>query len=155
MSRAFFNPRVSNNFLDTCAFDPKKEPEASCARAIFQLYDEGKVRLVLSHTNQKEMEHPNTPAEVKREAASMIFTIAVPLTQPEVRRLSNISVLLTGNALPSAHRADATHINESIKYGGCFITSDKRILSKKAELGEFGAIILKPCEWMNFYTSDS
>lgn len=154
MSRAFFNPRISNNFLDTCAFDPKAEPEASCSRAIFQLYDEGKIRLVLSHTNQKEMEHPNTPAEVKCEAAKMIFTIPVQLTQPEIQRLSNISTLLTGNATPSAHWADATHINESIKYGGCFITTDKRILSNKAELERFGAVILKPCEWMSFYSSE-
>lgn len=153
MGRSFFNPIISSNFLDTCAFDPKTEPEASCAREIFQLYEAGKVRLVLSHTNQKEMEHPNTPAEVKREAATMIFTIPASLTAQEKYLLSEIHLLLTGNSKPSAHWADATHIFESIKYVGCFITTDKRILGKKAELESMGARILTPCEWMSCFSS--
>lgn len=153
MSGSFFNPIISSNFLDTCAFDPKTEPEASCAREIFQLYEAAKVRLVLSHTNQKEMEHPNTPAEVKREVASMIFTTPVSLTAQEKQLLSKIHLLLTGNALPSAHWADANHIFESIKYVGCFITTDKRILSKKTELEGMGAKILTPCEWMSYFSS--
>lgn len=152
MSKGFFNPRMSNNFLDTCAFDPD-ESEVSFSEAILDLYHQEKITLILSHTNQKEIEHPKTPAEVKRKAASMIFTLPVSLTPPERQLQSRIYVLLTGNALPAAHYADATHIFQAIKYGGCFVTTDKRILSKKTELERLGAIILKPSEWMDCYSS--
>lgn len=58
------NPLTSNNFIDSCAFDPKYEPEDKASIAIFQLYKEGKLLIQIAHSTQKEIEHPNTPAWV-------------------------------------------------------------------------------------------
>jgi hypothetical protein len=152
MKRSFFNPRFSNNFLDTCAFDPA-EPEAKYSEIILGLYHQNEVSLILSHTNQKEIEHPNTPVKVKQQAGNIIYSLSVELNPQEKELLSYIHILLTGNALPPAHYADATHIFESIKYCGSFITTDNRILSKRADLEKLGAKILKPSEWINCYNS--
>lgn len=153
--KPYFNRIRSNNFLDTCAFDPKLEPEASCARKIRELSNEGKILLILSHTNQKEVDHPNTPSDVKAEAKAMIYSLPVQLTADEVKKFRKIHEILTGNAIAGAHYADATHIAESIKYGGSFITTDRRILSKRNELQEIGAVIFKPSEWLSEFNSSS
>lgn len=81
----------------------------------------------------------------------MIYSLPVQLTSNEMARLKKISAILRGNATASAHYADATHINESIKYGGCFITTDKRILSKRNDLSEVGAVVLRPAEWIDCF----
>ncbi|MDE1892459.1 MAG: hypothetical protein KGI13_08195 [Betaproteobacteria bacterium] len=150
----YFNPRRSNNFLDTCAFDPKVEPEASCANKIRNLSNEGKILLILSHTNQKEIEHPNTPKDVLAEARAMIHTLSVQMTSDELFKQKKIHEILRGHANPEAHYADATHIAESTKYGGCFITTDKRILSKRDQLLDLGAVILSPSEWIEEFNRD-
>ena len=151
----YFNPKRSNNFLDTCAFDPKVPAEASCAQKIRELSNEGKILLILSNTNQKELEHSNTPIDVLAEARAMIHTLPVQLTSEELIKRTKIYEILTGNAKPQAHYADATHIVESTKYGGCFITTDKRILNKRSELQGLGAVILKPSEWLYEFNSSS
>lgn len=153
MSTPFFDPRRSNNFLDTCAFDPKVEPEASCAQNIRHLFNTGRIRLILSHTNQKEIEHPNTPSRVKTEASATIYTLEVQLTPKELETLRSIHQILRGNANSTAHYADATHIAETIKYGGCFITTDRRILAKSTVLLQLGAVILKPSEWIEKFNN--
>lgn len=153
MSAPYFDPRRSNNFLDTCAFDPKVEPEATCAQKIRQFFEDGQIRLILSHTNQKEIEHPNTPSNVKAEALTMIYSLEVQLTPQELETRRTIYQILKGNAKVTAHYADATHIAEATKYEGCFITTDKRILAKGAELRQIGAVILKPSEWLERFSS--
>ncbi len=149
VGQPYFNPKRSNNFLDTCAFDPKVEPEASCARRIRELSNEGKILLILSHTNQKEIDHPNTPSDVKLEAQAMIYSLSVQITVEEVKKQRKIHEILTGKASAGAHYADAAHIAESTKYGGSFITTDKRILSKRDELQKMGAVIFRPSEWLD------
>jgi hypothetical protein len=81
----------------------------------------------------------------------MIYSLPVQLTSNELARLKKISEILRGNATVAAHYADATHINESIKYGGCFITTDKRILSKRNDLSKVNAVILRPAEWIDYF----
>ena len=151
MSRSFLDPRKSNIFLDTCAFDPKIELEATCAWRMRQLFVDGKISLILSHTNQKEIEHPNTPAIVKTQATATLFTLPIQLTPQEMKTQLAIHEILRGDAKLLTHYADATHIAEATKYGGCFITTDKRILSRKSELKAVGAKVLKPSEWIAIY----
>ena len=150
----YINPRQTNNFLDTCAFDPKYAPEDQVAQAILDLHDKGIVQLLLSHTNQKEIEHPNTPTHVKKRASEMIFTIEAPLNIDEVTQQARIHAVLTGTGNPVKYRADATHVFEAGKYGGYFITTDNRILLKRDELADFcEATILKPSEWLNIFNN--
>jgi len=111
--------------------------------------EENRINLVLTHSNQKEIEHPNTPASVKKAAGGMIFTLEVGLNPKEQERKTRIHVLLTGNGKPEKYAADATHVFEAGKYGGYFITTDDRILIKRDELRNLsGAVVLKPTEWL-------
>lgn len=152
LSRSYLDPRCTNNFLDSCAFDPKYAPEHECAQRVRALGNEGQVNLMLAHSNQKEIEHPNTPPDVKREAAGMIYTIATSLTPNEIKRKALLHEILTGNGKPEKYEADAAHVFEAGKYVGYFITTDHRILGKKAELQHVsGATILTPSEWLKVF----
>jgi hypothetical protein len=141
-----------NNFLDSCAFDPKYSPEDQAAQQIKAIGDQVKVVLLLAHSNQKELEHPHTPEDVKREARAMIFTIETDLTPDERRRRAEIHRVLTGNGKPEKYEADARHVFEAGKYMGYFITTDQRILDKRGELSAVcAATIVTPSEWLAIY----
>lgn len=70
--------------IDSCAFDLKYEPEAFSSVEIFKLANEGKFQLIIAHSTQKEIEHPNTPKWVKLEAQSRIYTLNVQLTPKDI-----------------------------------------------------------------------
>ena len=150
--RSLLDPRRANNFLDSCAFDPKYSPEDDAAQQIRALGKDGQVNLVLTHSNQKEIDHPNTPADVKREAAAMLYTIETSLNQDEVARKNQIHAVLTGNGKPEKYAADAAHVFEASKYVGYFITTDQRILGKREELRRVSAAtIFTPSEWLKVF----
>ena len=114
------NPLDSNNFIDSCAFDPKYKPEDEASAEIFGLYKVGKLLIQIAHSTQKEIEHPNTPAWVKREASNLIYTISVSLTDGENRQLREIETILAGNGKVENILQDARHIFEAQKYGSYF-----------------------------------
>jgi len=157
LGRNYLDPRRANNFLDTCAFDPKYSPEHEAAEQIRSLGKQHIVQLLLAHSNQKEIDHPNTPADVKREALDMIYTIPTMLTSEEVNRKTKIHEVLTGNGKPEKYAADAAHVFEAGKYGGgYFITTDQRILDKRPELRSVSqATILRPSEWLKIFESST
>jgi hypothetical protein len=62
MLRQHIDPRYSQFFLDTCAFDPKYTPENEAADELWTLNESGVLKLVLAHSNQREIDHPNTPS---------------------------------------------------------------------------------------------
>ena len=151
-SRCYIDPRRANNFLDSCAFDPKYAPEDGAAQEIRELGRDGVVNLLLAHSNQKEIEHPNTPLDVKREAQGMIYTLETSLTRDELERKAKIHAILTGNGNPKKYIADAAHVFEAGKYIGYFITTDQRILGKRHELSRVcAAVILTPVEWLRVF----
>lgn len=151
------DPRRSNTFLDTCAFDPKVEPEHSAAQKIRSLRKSVRISILLAHSNQKEIEHPNTPADVKAEAADMNFTIETGLTNAETERRAQVHQAMTGDGNPARYEADAHHIFGAGKYGGgYFVTTDKRILGRKSQLEAIsGAVIVKPTEWLAIYKAQA
>ena len=61
LGRSTINPMISNIFIDSCAFDPKYHPEEQSSLKLFELYREGKINLIITHSNQKEIDHPKTP----------------------------------------------------------------------------------------------
>jgi hypothetical protein len=140
--RRVIDPRRVNNFLDTCAFDPKYAPEDVAARRMRALHQAGEVHLILAHSNQKEVAHPNTPADVKKDAIDMNHTLKTGLTSSEVNQRTRIHAILTGNGKPENTAADAAHVFEAGKYGAHFITTDARILA---------AIIVLPSEWLKAF----
>lgn len=150
--RNYLDPRRANNFLDSCAFDPKYAPEHEAAQQIRALGNSQQVNLILAHSNQKEVDHPNTPGDVKREAAGMIVTIETGLTRNEIAQKNAIHEILTGNGKSEKHAADAAHLFEASKYVGYFITTDQRILGKRKELQQAcAATILMPSEWLKVF----
>ena len=130
LGRRITDPRYANNFLDSCAFDPKYTPEHEAAERIRKLCSENKINIVIAHSVAKEINHPNTPSDVKAEAVEMLYSLEVGLNQEERERLQNIHSILTGNGKPENHKSDAEHIFEAGKYVGYFITTDERILKK-------------------------
>ena len=156
LGRSHPDPRRANTFLDSCAFDPKCELEHAAARQIRSLRQSVTISILLAHSNQKEIEHPNTPADVKAEAADMNYTIATSLTPAEVTRRAQIHQAMTGNGNPAKYEADAHHVFEAGRYGGgYFVTTDRRLLARKSQLEAIsGAVILKPSEWLVIYEAE-
>lgn len=152
--RSYLDPRRSLNFLDSCAFDPKYSPEHEASEKLRQLSNEDVLVLHLAHSTQKEVDHPNTPVWVKREAATFIYSIETSLTPGEVEQKAAILAILTGNGKPDKYAADAAHVFEAGKYCGYFITADERILKKKHELEKVcAAVIVKPSKLLEILES--
>ena len=147
MLRQSIDPGYSRFFLDTCAFDPKYAPEDKSAAELWRLYEDGILHLVLAHSNLCEIDHPNTPPGVKAQAESMINTLPVSPTPDEQSRQYSIAALLRGNATSDKHLDDARHIFEATKHGGYFVTTDKRILKRKAPIYDMCTLqVMTPSE---------
>jgi hypothetical protein len=145
------NPKIRNIFLDSCAFDPKYSPEDEASQEIFQRHKRDELKVLnIAYSNQKEIDHPNTPDWVKIEAINLILTNQTRLTPNEIYEKSEILRILAGNGNPAKMVDDADHLFEASKYGGgYFITTDKRILKKREELKKVcSAIIVKPSEFL-------
>jgi len=80
----------------------------------------------------------------------MIYTIETSLTNGEKQQKIEILKILTGSGNPERMKKDAEHVFEAGKYGGYFITTDKRILEKKSDLEAIcSATIVKPSELLD------
>ena len=151
-TRLHLDPRRANSFLDSCAFDPKYSPEHEAANEILKIGRTGIISLLLAHSNQKEIEHPNTPEDVKCEARAMNYTKDTALTPNEKRQKEAIHNILTGNGDSEKYKADASHVFEAGKYVGYFITTDRRLLAKRDELRKIcPATILTPSDWLRIF----
>ena len=136
--------------MDSCAFDPKYEPEDRASEEIFKLSKVGKVLIQIAHSTQKEIDHPNTPAWVKREALNLIYTIPVHLTDSELKKLREIEAILAGNGKVENILQDAKHVFDAQKYGSYFVTTDSRILDRAGTLRlACNVNILKPSEFLS------
>lgn len=157
LSRSRPDPRRANTFLDSCAFDPKCEPEHAAAQQIRSLRKSVTISILLAHSSQKEIDNPNTPADVKAEAADINYTIATSLTSDEVTCSAKIHQEMTGNGNPEKYKEDARHIFEAGRFGGgYFVTTDGRILARKHQLEAIsGATIVRPSEWLVIYKTNT
>lgn len=92
------DPWITNNFLDSCAFDPKYAPKDKASIELLELYKtKNNLLLLIAHSTKKEIDHPNTPAWVKTEGQNLIDTIQFQLTSNEVPLLRKIESILAGN----------------------------------------------------------
>jgi len=141
------NPYICNIFVDSCAFDPDDDIEAKASQALF---NNERLNIIIAHSNIKEIEHPKTPAWVKQEALSRIFTMETSLTPQELAIKQKIHKILTGNGKPEKMIKDAEHVFESHKYGSYFVTNDNRILKKREEIFNISnARIVRPTELLH------
>ena len=151
------DPRYRNNFLDANFWDSSGSPvEDSAMSDILGLYQRARVNLVLPFSVKAEIEHPNTPPEVKRHAASMIYTCRTLLTPGELALRAKILKLIQGNAKPGKHDRDVSHLFEAQKHGGgYFITKDVRLLRKNREVENLltSLRVVRPSEFMEYFRS--
>lgn len=148
------NPWITNSFMDSCAFDPKYGPEDKAATELFRLHQAKGLGIRFAHSSQKEVDHPNTPAWVKTQAARLIYTSNVSLRPDERALLNDIRVVLTGHGKPENVEEDARHIFEAQKYGSYFVTTDERLLKRAAEIrGLCSVEILRPSQFLELVRS--
>lgn len=149
--------RVGNNFIDANVLDRKGKAEDQPVDTILKLADDGEFTLLLPYSVKKELEHPNTPHDVKRRAVRLIFSMRVQLTPQEKATHQRIRELIQGNAQSDQHAADAFHIVESAKNGGRhFITNDRRLLKKAPEIWQALLIrVVTPREFVDDYFPDA
>ncbi len=142
------NPWLTNNFVDSCAFDPKYDPDDKAATEIFRLHQEKDLTIIIAHSTQKEIEHPNTPSWVKKESLGLIYTLNCTLISEEKSLLRNIEIILAGSGERENIVQDARHIFEAQKYGSYFVTTDNRLLKKASEIQKLCHVtILLPSEF--------
>lgn len=105
----------------------------------------------MAHSVQKELEHSNTPDDIKRMAQDLVYTIETELTPYLLYKKNEIRTLLQGNAKPGKHKGDADHLFELCKFGGgYFVTTDERLLSRSDDLfKKYFITIKKPSEYEN------
>lgn len=137
-------PRYTHSFIDSCAFNPGGTEEAASRRILDKWPN-----ITVAHSVQKELEHPNTPDDVKRMARAFIYTIETELTPDMLAKRDEIRVLIQGNAKPGMHKGDADHLFELYKYGGgYFVTTDERLLARSEELfKKYFVTTIKPSEY--------
>ncbi|MYM57064.1 hypothetical protein GR167_17235 [Rhodobacteraceae bacterium GS-10] len=90
--------------------------------------------VIKPHGVEIELNRANTPEQVRGDMSG-IYTLETALIPDEVSRREAIRTLMTGNAQSDKHKDDADHLFETSKYGGgYFVTHDRRIHKRKAEL---------------------
>ena len=139
-------PRYTHSFIDSCAFNPGGAEEAASRRILDKWPN-----IIVAHSVQKELEHPNTPDDVKQMARAFIYTIETDLTPELLARKDEIRALIQGNAKPGKHKGDADHLFELYKHGGgYFVTTDERLLGRSEELfRKYFITTIKPSEYEN------
>lgn len=147
------DPRIGNNCVDTHILDRKGIPEDSEVDEIVALRDEHKLSIILPHSVMVEIEHPNTPMEVKRRAADFIFTKPVTLIDTERDLHRRVLDLVRGNAKAGKHESDSFHLVEAAKYARYFVTRDERLLRKRRHLSSLlpQLCIATPSEFLAAY----
>jgi hypothetical protein len=146
------DPRYVNNLIDAHVLDRTGGPQDTAVDLILELAAAGAMTVLLPHSVKTEIEHPNTPDDVKRRAIELIYTEPVQLTPQELALHQKIRNILRGKAKPGKHDRDAYHVVESAKYGGYFITNDERLLRKAPEIADLLHIeIVTPLAFMNQY----
>lgn len=146
------DPRYSNNLIDAHVLDRTGGPEDAVVDEILALADDGKFCVMLPYSVQSEIQHPNTPKDVKQRAAELLFTGRVQLTADEGEQHRKVREILQGDAKPGKHDSDAFHVVEASKYGGYFITNDQRILRKASAIRHVVSIeIVTPTKFLEMY----
>jgi hypothetical protein len=136
MTHRPLDPHICNVAIDANALDRDGTDHDAEVDRLLALASAGTINLIVPKGVRLEISNPKTPADVQEGALPKIFTIGVGLNADEERRKRIIAAELRGNAKPGKHAADADHLFEAAKYGGYFITHDKRILDRAGRLGE-------------------
>ena len=130
----FIDPLHFNNFIDANILDNVADGEDAAVNKIVDLAQSGEITLLLPYSVQNELKNPNTPAHVRRAATLFLFSVEVGLTDGERRHYRDLVDAVKGNAEEKNIAPDLFHVCEAAKYGGYFITRDKRLLHRSGAI---------------------
>lgn len=145
MTRRPLDPRIVNVVFDANTFNRDGGPEDAAVDRLLELGRSRKITLIMPWSVRPEIEDPRTPAHVQKAALPQFFSYQVGQNTAEQALQRQVRAILQGNATPGRHDADAQHVVEAAKYGGYFITHDRRINHTKR--GELEAV-LPPSLWI-------
>jgi hypothetical protein len=135
MMARFVDPFYVNNAIDANILDNVADGEDAAVAEIVRLSDEGEITLMLPYSVQAEIENPSTPDHVKAAARQFIFSQKVTITSGERGLYEKLLAEASGDAETKNIAADLLHVFEAAKYGGYFITRDKRLLKRRSVIG--------------------
>ena len=145
----FVNPLNRLNFVDANILDDVADGEDGAVNELVRLTKSEVVRLALPYSVKTEVKHPNTPPHVKRAANDFLCSEEVALTEPERNRYRDLLVAAIGDAAVQNIAADLFHVCEAAKYGGYFITRDKRLLNRSDVIRRaIDAEVITPSEFL-------
>jgi predicted nucleic acid-binding protein len=145
----FVNPLFVNNFIDANIMDDIADSEDDAVNRIVGMTRNDAVQILLSYSVQDELNHPNTPAHVRRAASEFDYSKAVQLTPMELANIEKLVEHAKGNADLKNIRRDLFHVSEAGKYGGYFITRDKRLLARADKIANFlGVEVVTPSTFL-------
>ncbi len=150
------DPRICNITLDANAVDRDGGLHDGFVDRLLNLRQAGKINFVIPGSVRGEVQHPNTPTNIKSAVLPEIFSTGVSRTAGEHATLRQVRALLRGNAAPGKHDADAFHLCEAAQKcgGGYFITHDRRMLERREELRPLlgpAFRIVTLCEFLETY----
>lgn len=152
--RTGLDPRFCNITYDSNALDSNDDQQHADVERILELAETSEIILVTPKSVLSEIEHPNTPRQTRRAAMNQIFTTHVGRTRQEHELEEKIRTVVRGNAKSGKHDADVSHLSEAAKYGGYFITNDKRLIKKREDLRNVlppSLMIVTPSEFLEIY----
>jgi len=145
----FIDPFCFNNFVDANILDEVADGEDAAVNEIVSLAGTGEITLLLPYSVQNELTNSNTPAHVRRAATHFLFSVEVELTDEERRRYRDLVAAVKGNAEEKNIAPDLFHVCEAAKYGGYFITRDKRLLARSDAIAAILQIdVVTPTEFL-------
>jgi predicted nucleic acid-binding protein len=145
----FINPLFVNSCIDSNIVHHMAAESWEPIRRILELYIENKIQLIIPHSVRTELLSPKTPARVRAAVQDLIFTKTVGLTVEERKERDRLIKLARGNAKLENIAADLLHVAESVKYGGYFITLDKRLLNRAVVISDvIGIEVVTPENFM-------
>lgn len=144
-----------NIFPDGSLFFPTKSGEKDAVMLLLKWVERGVVTPIIAHSVQREIEHSNTPAEIKSIVEGYVYTKDIGFTLDQMARLKQVEDIIVGNGKRENFSNDALHIFIAEDSGEYFLTLDERLIKKREEIKKCINIkICKPSEFVAIVKKD-
>ena len=145
----FINPFYFNNLIDGNILNEVADGQDDAVGEIVRLAEQGEISIILPYSVREEAKHLNSPEHVRRAADLFIFSEPVSLTEGEQKQYRALVDVAKGDAKEENIAPDLFHVCEAAKYGGYFITRDKRLLARSHIVADILQIeIVTPSEFL-------
>jgi hypothetical protein len=101
------------------------------------------VQCLLPHSVCTEASRRESPPSVRAAVSRFLYSLSVPLTQPERADMQKFVAAHRGDTSPQNIDDDLSHVWETAKYGGrFFVTSDRRLLRRTDAVFAYNGVML-------------